>query len=211
MARTASANLPSHSSEWSPVSIATNTETPRPILSGSTTATRFWITPSASSFWIRFQQGVDDRPTRLPTSATEREASCCSTPRILRSIASIPRSSWRKERSCEAAVSGNYFCFEAQSVHTEKNILFQAGSTRQIASVLRQKRLDLGAARRAENAGPFGICAFERGGGGREAHSRANVCAFGEHQREGAVERVARAERVDDVYAECRELPQFAV
>src|SRR5438270_5138485 len=72
--------------------MATNTETPSPTLSGSTTATRFWITPSASSFWMRFQQGVDDSPTRLPTSATDSEASCCSTPRILRSMASMPRS-----------------------------------------------------------------------------------------------------------------------
>src|SRR5215510_12325732 len=38
---------------------------------------------------MRFQQGVDDRPTRLPISATEREASSCNTARIFRSIASI--------------------------------------------------------------------------------------------------------------------------
>src|SRR4029077_11757645 len=38
---------------------------------------------------MRFQQGVDDRPTRLPISATEREASSCSTVKILRSMASI--------------------------------------------------------------------------------------------------------------------------
>src|SRR4030095_9367026 len=40
---------------------------------------------------MRFQQGVDDRPTRSPISATESEASSCSTVRILRSMASRRR------------------------------------------------------------------------------------------------------------------------
>src|SRR5262245_49898207 len=47
------------------------------------------MTPSASSRWMRFQQGVDDRPTRLPISATDSEASPCSSDRILRSVTSI--------------------------------------------------------------------------------------------------------------------------
>src|SRR3984957_16707382 len=38
---------------------------------------------------MRFQHGVDDRPTRLPISATESDASSCSTVKILRSMASI--------------------------------------------------------------------------------------------------------------------------
>src|ERR1700758_1067767 len=38
---------------------------------------------------MRFQQGVDDRPTRLPISATESDASSCRTVKILRSMASI--------------------------------------------------------------------------------------------------------------------------
>src|ERR1700761_4147748 len=38
---------------------------------------------------MRFQQGVDDKPTRLPISATESEASSCRTVKILRSMASI--------------------------------------------------------------------------------------------------------------------------
>src|SRR5215211_1718888 len=38
---------------------------------------------------MRFQHGVDESPTRLPISATEREASSCKTARIFRSIASI--------------------------------------------------------------------------------------------------------------------------
>ena len=67
------------------------TVTPRPTLSWSTSATRRLITPSASSFWIRFQHGVDDKPTRCPISATEREASCCRTPSILRSMPSMRR------------------------------------------------------------------------------------------------------------------------
>src|SRR5215813_15616986 len=47
------------------------------------------MTPSASSRWMRFQHGVEDRPTKLPISATEWEASCCRSARILRSMASI--------------------------------------------------------------------------------------------------------------------------
>ena len=47
------------------------------------------MTPSASSRWMRFQHGVDDRPTRLPISATDSEASSCTTARILRSMASM--------------------------------------------------------------------------------------------------------------------------
>src|SRR5262245_53892490 len=38
---------------------------------------------------MRFQHGVDESPTRLPISATEREASSCRTDRIFRSMASI--------------------------------------------------------------------------------------------------------------------------
>ena len=49
------------------------------------------MTPSASSRWIRFQHGVDDSPTRSPISATDSEASCCRTVRILRSMASRRR------------------------------------------------------------------------------------------------------------------------
>jgi len=43
----------------------------------------------ADLFCRRFQQGVDDRPTRWPISATESEASSCTTARIFRSTASI--------------------------------------------------------------------------------------------------------------------------
>src|SRR5258705_8843798 len=38
---------------------------------------------------MRFQQGVEERPTRLPISATECEASCWRRARILRSMASM--------------------------------------------------------------------------------------------------------------------------
>jgi hypothetical protein len=57
--------------------------------SWSTSATRFWMTPSASSRWMRFQHGVDDSPTREPISATDSEASSCRTARIFRSMASM--------------------------------------------------------------------------------------------------------------------------
>src|SRR6476661_7729966 len=113
MAATASAKRPSHSSEWSPVSIATKTETPSPIFSGSTTATRFWITPSASSFWMRFQHGVEDNPTRLPTSATESEASSCRTARIFRSMASmLPTLDFLGELVCVSNIWEKYFLFQ---------------------------------------------------------------------------------------------------
>src|SRR5690242_9468564 len=91
MAPTSWAKRVSHSSEWSSVSTETNTVTPRPSLSWSITATRFWITPSASRRWIRFQHGVEDSPTRLPISATDSEASSCNTARIFRSMASMPQ------------------------------------------------------------------------------------------------------------------------
>ena len=68
---------------------------PSPILSGSIRATRLRMTPSASSRWMRFQHGVDDRPTRLPISATDSEASSCTTARILRSMASILANSFK--------------------------------------------------------------------------------------------------------------------
>jgi hypothetical protein len=47
------------------------------------------MTPSASSRWIRFQQGVEDKPTRAPISATESEAFSCKTARIFLSMASM--------------------------------------------------------------------------------------------------------------------------
>src|SRR3954453_19257001 len=109
--------------------MATNTDTPSPTLSGSTTATRFWITPSASSFWMRFQQGVEDSPTRLPTSATESEASCCSTPRILRSMASMPKSFGKRDKisSLRRKIEQDPYLVRI-SVIIEKNILFQERS-----------------------------------------------------------------------------------
>src|SRR5688572_30663766 len=68
--------------------------------------------PSASSRWMRLQQGVEDRPTRLPISATDREASPCRRDRILRSVRSI-----LGRRSLEGAVvvwaiRGNSFSIE---------------------------------------------------------------------------------------------------
>ena len=51
-------------------------------------ATRRWMTPASSSFWMRRQQGVVDSPTSLPMSATDRVQSCCRIFRILTSISS---------------------------------------------------------------------------------------------------------------------------
>src|SRR5580704_14711587 len=47
------------------------------------------MTPSASSRWMRFQHGVEDKPTREPISATDRAAFSCKTASILRSMASM--------------------------------------------------------------------------------------------------------------------------
>ena len=86
----------------------------------------------------------------------------------------------------------------------------RAGSSRGRAQVVRrEKRLDLGARRRAQNAAI--ARAFERGGRGRKAHRRPLRHALGQHQREGAVERVAGAERVDHVDLEGGNLPQLAI
>src|SRR5215217_8031937 len=85
---------------------------PSPILTGSIRATRFWMTPSASSRWMRFQHGVDDSPTRLPISATDNDASFCSTARILRSMASmLGNSSNEDEVNCRSALIGINFLF----------------------------------------------------------------------------------------------------
>src|SRR6516165_9430464 len=74
----------------------TKTVTPSPTLSWSTNATRFSITPSDSSFWIRFPHGVEDKPTRCPISATDSEASCCNSRSILRSTTSIRNSPFKR-------------------------------------------------------------------------------------------------------------------
>src|SRR6516162_1624763 len=62
--------------------------------------------PSASSRCIRFQHGVDDKPTRLPISATESEALSCSRLRILRSIASMEAAPAERDRTDSPQLSG---------------------------------------------------------------------------------------------------------
>src|SRR5262249_61509130 len=85
---------------------------------------------SASKRWSRFQQGVDDRPTRWPISATESEASSCTTARIFRSMASILSSAPDWTDILRAVVSlGRIPYFRPASVSIEKNILFQEEST----------------------------------------------------------------------------------
>src|SRR3546814_5260673 len=73
------------------------TVTPLPTLAGSSSATRFRITPCFSSFWMRFQQGVGERPTRTAISASDRLASSWMARRILRSVSSISRFASRQQ------------------------------------------------------------------------------------------------------------------
>ena len=82
------------------VRIDTNTLTRVLTLTGSSTATRRWITPSSSSFWIRRQQGVVDSPTFLAMSATASVAatSAASHSRAARrsapALMSVPTRRW---------------------------------------------------------------------------------------------------------------------
>ena len=76
-----------HTQEWLVV-IETNTFTPTLTFLASSTATRRWITPDSSSFWMRRQQGVVESPIALPISATGIVQSFCRMSRILRSILS---------------------------------------------------------------------------------------------------------------------------
>ena len=56
----------------------------------ATSATRAEMTPSVSSRWIRFQQGVGDRPTAWEIWASESVASTCSRAMMRRSMQSSP-------------------------------------------------------------------------------------------------------------------------
>ena len=89
MAVTVLANFASQAEEWSPVSIDTKTVNPMPIDSGDISATRFRMTPVFSSRWIRFQQGLCDRPTRCAICASERLASSWRSATIFLSMASM--------------------------------------------------------------------------------------------------------------------------
>src|SRR4029079_9967127 len=66
----------------------TNTVTPTLTFFASSSATRRWITPLSSSFWMRRQQGVVERPICLPISATGIGQSFCRMSRIFLSIRS---------------------------------------------------------------------------------------------------------------------------
>src|SRR3569623_3267446 len=61
---------------------------------------------------MRFQHGVDDRPTRSPISATESEASSCRTVRILRSMASRRRGVSSTAGARSASDIENFFYYE---------------------------------------------------------------------------------------------------
>src|SRR5215216_3308915 len=92
MAVTSWANLAIQAEEWSPVSIETNTVSPMPIDSGEISATRRRMMPAFSRRWMRFQQGLCDRPTRCAICANERLASSCRRATIFLSIASMDQS-----------------------------------------------------------------------------------------------------------------------
>src|SRR4029077_2105549 len=153
------------------------------------------MTPSASRRWIRFQQGVEDNPTRLPISATERDAFSCSTARIFRSIASTSR----------------FFLYGPSSWGSkEKNILAQAvrvlalidplrggraGPRRRCGGILRQKGLDLDSCRRAGRAA--NARAFNSGDRRAKAHGVDLVSTLRQRHHETAVKSISRPERID--------------
>ena len=66
----------------------TNTVTPTLTFFASSSATRRWITPLSSSFWMRRQHGVVESPICLPISATGIVQSFCRMSRIFLSIRS---------------------------------------------------------------------------------------------------------------------------
>src|SRR5208282_123396 len=73
---------------------------------------------------MRFQQGVEDSPTREPISATDSEASSCRTASIFRSMASM-RSDLSKFLPQES-VRQDSFKPAANRVLIKKNIPIQA-------------------------------------------------------------------------------------
>src|SRR2546428_13208645 len=80
---------------------------------------------------MRFQQGVEERPTRLPISATESEASSCSTARILRSIVSMLEYPCElDEAGCKSPVRQKNLSFYPQPpVFREKIFYFKHNSS----------------------------------------------------------------------------------
>src|SRR6516162_372425 len=213
MALTASANFFSQPSEWSELSTETNTEMPSPILFWSTSATRRRITPSASNRWMRFQQGVDDSPTRSPISATEREASSCSTIRILRSIASRRRllgsGSWVTNSLMRRTLSRlrGYSTSSGENSSISSPLL--RTTCRRRCRVLPQKLLNFSTLRCREGAPEAG--AFQGCGRRGDAQGLAQLLSFGDRQGERAVEHVAGPQRIHRMYREGRGLLQLSI
>src|SRR5579862_7965556 len=147
------------------------------------------MTPSDSSRWMRFQHGVEDRPTREPISATESAASSCRTARIFRSMASI----WR-------------IFFQNSGASRLYREDYSKSSADQ-GSARRQECLDFRPGRRPGRAAY--PAAFDAGNRGAEAHRLDLAATFGQGQREAAVERVPGAERIDRVDGEYRQLAKL--
>src|SRR5438445_5938459 len=213
MALTAVAKVFSHASEWSELSTETNTEMPSPILFWSTSATRRRITPSASRRWMRFQHGVEDRPTRSPISATDSEASSCSTVRILRSMASSRRFGSCNGTAVARSVMRRKFhmkglkpSYREKSSHA-RPLSPRSGVAGRLA--LAQKRCDFSTLRGGKGAPEAG--AFQRRGGGGESQRLRQFLPLRNGQRKGAVEYVAGAQRIDGVDGEGGGFPQLAV
>src|SRR5437879_3259911 len=154
---------------------------------------------------MRFQQVVEDRPTRLPISATEWEASCCRRARILRSMASIAANPASEINAISDGggrmISSLPGVFEvyledyspATEIRRQRAALPACGARRPLAS--RQQGVDLGAARGCHAAAQ--TRAFEPGRGRGELQRRDHVAAFRERERERAVEHVTCAKGVD--------------
>src|SRR5580704_9203943 len=111
------------------------------------------MTPSDSSRWMRFQHGVDDRPTREPISATDSAAFSCRTARIFRSMASIVANNLPNLRDL-ISIYRILFQIKRQAVLAKAGI---SGN----GSMLSQKRLDFRPGRRPVRAAE--AAAFDAG------------------------------------------------
>src|SRR5271169_1704919 len=148
------------------------------------------MTPSASSRWMRFQHGVDDRPTREPISATERAALSCRTARIFRSIASIEIF---------------FHKIGDMAIYREK----YSKSSGRLDGLPGYQCLDLepiGTARRSADAR-----ALDAGNCRAKAHGVGDALALRQRQEKAAVQRIAGAERIDGGNLEHRQVTQHAI
>src|SRR5688572_4835518 len=108
------------------------------------------MTPSASSRWMRFQHGVDDSPTRLPISATDSDASCCSSARILRSVASSLEGRSLEDEAMELPPDKNIFRLLPEQAYNREII---SVSSRHPRATGRPRRLGGARQKSRQNAG----------------------------------------------------------